>query len=73
MPKAYSNDLQWRMVWTYLLQQEEIDGISSRLYVAEKIVRKILYLNLSTGYVSRSSDLVLSENCPIAKSCNYLT
>ncbi len=39
-------------MWSYLFQQEEIGSISSRLYVSEKGVPRILDLYLSTGDVS---------------------
>ena len=39
-------------MWSYLFQQEEIGSISSRHYVSEKGVRRILDLYLSTGDVS---------------------
>ena len=38
-------------MWAYFFQQE-IGSISNRLYVAEKTVRRILDLYLSTGDVS---------------------
>ena len=52
MPRAYSNNLWWRLVRRYLFQQEEIGSISSRLHVSEKTVYSILYLYLSIGDVS---------------------
>ena len=44
-------------MWSYLFQQEEIGSISSRLYVSEKGVRRILDLYLSTGNVSPRKQL----------------
>ena len=51
MPRAYSDNLRWRMVWAFLYQQEDISSISSRLYVSEKTVRRVIDLYLSSGNV----------------------
>lgn len=56
MPRALSTDLRWRIVWSYIYRQQDIDEVADRFLVCCKTVRRVIDLFLNTG------DVVLSEN-----------
>ena len=51
MPKAYSTDLRWRIVWLHFLQNKSVKDIARELYVSESSVERYIYLFRTTGDV----------------------
>ena len=51
MPKAYSVDLRWRVVWLHLVSGLSIAEISKLLFMCERSVRRYIELYHSTGDV----------------------
>ena len=51
MPKGYSKDLRWRIVWKYL-QNRSVKDISLELYVCTRTVERFIYLFNTTGDIS---------------------
>ena len=52
MPKPYSDDLQWRLVWLKLFHGMSNIEISSTLFVSPKTVSRIYRLFVNTGNVT---------------------
>ena len=52
MPKPYSDDLQWRLVWLKLFYGMSNIEISSTLFVSPKTVSRIYRLFVNTGNVT---------------------
>ena len=52
MPKGYSKDLRWRIIWKYLLQKKTIKEISRELYVNIRSIERYIYLFYTTEDVS---------------------
>ena len=42
MPKGYSKDLRWRIVWKYL-QNRSVKDISLELYVCTRTVERVFF------------------------------
>ena len=55
MPKAYSVDLRWRIVWSYLAQQLSISELADTFSVNERTVRRYIDLFYSTGDIEPKS------------------
>lgn len=53
MPRAFSADLRWRMVWSYIYRQLSIAEIAENFFVCPKSVRRCIDLFLNTGYVTQ--------------------
>ena len=51
MPKAYSADLRWRIVWLHFLQNKSVKDIGRELYVSESSVERFIHLFRVTGDV----------------------
>ena len=51
MPRAYSNDLWWRIVWRKLLFNQSDEDVVVELLVCPKTVNRIYNLFLNTGDV----------------------
>ena len=51
MPKAYSTDLRWRIVWTYLASNATLTDIASTFCLSERTVRRYVDLFYQTGDV----------------------
>ena len=52
MPKGYSEDLRWRIVWKYFLQSKSMKEISRELYVNTRTVERYIKQYNTTGNVS---------------------
>jgi hypothetical protein len=52
MPKPYSDDLRWRLVWLKLFYGMSNVDISSTLFVSPKTVSRIYRLFVTTGNVT---------------------
>ena len=52
MPKAYSNDLRWRVVWLSIVREMSVEDIANVLFMCERSVYRYLYLFHTTGSVS---------------------
>ena len=52
MPKAYSSDLRWRIVWSYLYRGQDIDEVAEQFFLCTRTVRRFVDLFLSTGDVT---------------------
>ena len=57
MPVAYSEDLQWRIVWHYLYKEANLAEIAESLYVSERMVQWIVHLFLVTGNVTAGASV----------------
>ena len=53
MPKSYSADLRWRIVWQVCLQGKCVEEVARGLYVSEKSVRRYVDLYVTSGEVTR--------------------
>ena len=51
MPKKYSSDLKWRLVWSYVYSGNEIEDIADIFFVSGKTVRRAIDLFVTTGEV----------------------
>lgn len=51
MPKAFSTDLRWRIVWTYLTTHSTLSGLASTFCLSERTVRRYVDLFYRTGDV----------------------
>ena len=51
MPKAYSEDLWWRILWTYLYRELSIEEISSFFYVSKKTIDRIVQRYFAEGEI----------------------
>lgn len=51
MPKAFSTDLRWRIVWTYLTSQHTLSEIARTFCLCERSVRRYVDLFYRTGDV----------------------
>ena len=51
MPKAYSVDLRWRVVWLYLTHQANVEDIALKLCISQRSVRRYLQKFSQTGDV----------------------
>ena len=51
MPRGYSKDLRWRIIWKYL-QNRSPGDISKELYVCTRTVLRYIYLFNTTGDIS---------------------
>ena len=51
MPKAYSEDLRWRIVWLHFLQDMSVKEVARQLYVSESSVERYIRLFQETGDV----------------------
>ena len=51
MPKAYSVDLRWRVVWSYLIHHADVESIALKFCVSERSVRRYLQKFYQTGNV----------------------
>ena len=56
MPKPYSDDLRWRIVWQKLLYNRSTRRIASDLFISPKTVQRVFRIFLNTGNV-----------CPVQK------
>ena len=52
MPKAYSIDLRWRIVWTYLAHRSTISELAHIFHLSERTVRRYIELFYRTGDVT---------------------
>lgn len=52
MPKAYSDDLRWRVVWLKLFLNKSDEEIALQLFVCPKTMSWIFDIFLATGDVS---------------------
>ena len=52
MPKKYSVDLRWRIVWQHLLQGKSIETVARDMYVCTRSVERSVQLFKRTGDVS---------------------
>ena len=52
MPKAYSSDLRWRIVWSYLYRGQDIEEVAEQFFVCTRTVRRFVDLFLNTGDVT---------------------
>ena len=53
MPKSYSADLRWRIVWQVCLQGKRVEEMARDLYVSEKSMRLYVDMYVTTGEVKR--------------------
>ena len=51
MPKTYSHDLRWKVVWLYLTHQFDVQDIASKLCICQKTVKRYLSSFTLTGDV----------------------
>ena len=51
MPRPYSDDLRWRMVYQRIFYERSYDEIGSQLFVCPKTVYRTVSTFLTTGYV----------------------
>lgn len=51
MPKAYSTDLRWRVVWVHITGQLDVQDIALKLCISQKTVRRYLRKFSLTGDV----------------------
>lgn len=51
MPKGFSKDLRWRIIWKHL-QGKTLAEISSELYVSTRTIERYVYLFNTTGDIS---------------------
>ncbi len=52
MPRSYSTDLRWRIVWLYYYKEKSIEEIEKLLFVSSRSVRRYIALFDETGEVS---------------------
>ena len=52
MPKKYSEDLRWRIVWQHLLQGKSTKTVARDMYVSTRSVERYVQLFRQTGDVS---------------------
>ena len=52
MPKPFSEDLRWRIVWLYIFLHKSAIEIANFLFVSTKTVERLGKLFLTTGNVS---------------------
>ena len=51
MPKKYSIDLKWRLVWSYVYSGKEVEDIADIFFISGKTVRRTIDLFVTTGEV----------------------
>ncbi len=51
MPRPYSDDLRWRMVYQRIFYQRSYDEIASQLFICPKTVYQTIRTSLNTGNV----------------------
>ena len=52
MPKAYSEDLRWRVIWLHFLQNKSTKEISKQLYLSESSIERYIHLFNHTGDIA---------------------
>lgn len=55
MPKAYSEDLRWRVIWLHFLQNKSVKDISKQLYLSESSIERYIHLFNRTGDIAPKS------------------
>lgn len=55
MPKAYSTDLRWRVVWLYLVHHLDVRNIAELLSISQKTVKRYLDKFHRTGEIEPSN------------------
>ena len=53
MPKKYSEDLRWRIVWQHLLQGKSTKIVAQDMYVSTRSVERYVQLFRQTGDVQK--------------------
>lgn len=51
MPKSYSTDLRWRVVWLHVFLKKSIDEVATLLFISSRTVRRYIDKFMSTGDV----------------------
>ena len=52
MPKAYSEDWRWRVIWLHFLQNKSTKEISKQLYLSESSIERYIHLFNNTGDIA---------------------